>query len=79
MNAAFTALTKVYSGYIGMEHFAAAVRLLGYGGVALCLDEMLKIVKINVRERLLSGEEGRTGGDSGNSECQSVSPAARGA
>ena len=48
MNNAFAALTKVYSGYVGMEHFAAAVRLLGYSGVALCLDEMLKIVKLNV-------------------------------
>lgn len=48
MNNAFAAVTKVYSGYVGMEHFAAAVRLLGYSGVALCLDEMLKIVKINV-------------------------------
>lgn len=48
MNAAFAAIIKRTSGYVGVEHFASAVRLLGYGGVALCLDEMLKIVRLNV-------------------------------
>jgi len=44
MNAAFAALNDVKRAYFGSEHFACIMRLLGYGGLALCVDEMLKIV-----------------------------------
>lgn len=48
MNQAFSALLERYKGFVGREHFSCAVRLLGYGGVAMCVGEMLDIVTRNV-------------------------------
>eukprot|EP00911_Craspedida_sp_UC1_P002217 UC1_evm1s1691 len=45
MNAAFGHINSVKRRYFGGEHFASIMRLLGYGGLAMCVDEMLKIVK----------------------------------
>lgn len=49
LNAAFASVTQRYTSYFGLEHLSSAVRLLEYRGVALCIEEMLKIVQANVR------------------------------
>ena len=33
-----------YRGYVGMEHFRAICRLLGYQGIAVLLQELLKVI-----------------------------------
>lgn len=52
MNHIFSILTEMYTGYIGVEHFAAITKLLGYGNVAFCIDEMLKLVSEGLRNVL---------------------------
>ncbi|EDQ89698.1 uncharacterized protein MONBRDRAFT_32353 [Monosiga brevicollis MX1] len=52
MNQAYSAMLELYKGYVGREHFSCAVRLLGYGGVAMCVGEMIDIVTRNIRDLL---------------------------
>ncbi len=45
MNSIFASITDLHTGFIGSEHFGAITSLLGYGNVAFCIDEMLKVKK----------------------------------
>ena len=43
-------LYRRYGGFLGPAHCRVIARLLGYQGIALIIDELLKIVKELVRE-----------------------------
>ncbi|VDM07312.1 unnamed protein product [Wuchereria bancrofti] len=45
LHAAFTNLYSLYSGFIGLPHLKAVARLLGYQGIAVILEELIKIVR----------------------------------
>lgn len=52
LNAAHASCGELGQGFIGAEHFGAVFRLLGYGGMALCVDEMLKLVHFEIENTL---------------------------
>uniref|UniRef100_H2YIL7 Cytoplasmic FMR1-interacting protein n=1 Tax=Ciona savignyi TaxID=51511 RepID=H2YIL7_CIOSA len=45
LNVAYKEIAGLYSGFVGYPHFAAICRLIGYQGIAVVIEEMLKIVK----------------------------------
>ena len=36
---------SLYSGFVGAPHFRVVAKLLGYQGIAVVIEELLKIVK----------------------------------
>lgn len=48
LNLIYTAINDSYRGFVGPQHFECMARLLGYGNVAFCIEEMLKEVKNNL-------------------------------
>jgi len=44
MDKTFAAIHSRSNGFVGRMHFDAIVRLLGYGSIAFCIDEMLRVV-----------------------------------
>jgi len=45
LNIAYMNIYSTYSGFIGAPHFKSMCRLLGYQGIAVVIEELLKIVK----------------------------------
>nr|XP_026694999.1 cytoplasmic FMR1-interacting protein 1 homolog [Ciona intestinalis] len=45
LNIAYKEIAGLYSGFVGFPHFAAICRLIGYQGIAVVIEELLKIVK----------------------------------
>lgn len=45
LNIAFSAIHQLYSNFIGAPHFRAMAQLLGYQGVAIVIDHLLKFIK----------------------------------
>uniref|UniRef100_A0A4W3H9N6 Cytoplasmic FMR1 interacting protein 2 n=1 Tax=Callorhinchus milii TaxID=7868 RepID=A0A4W3H9N6_CALMI len=45
LNIAFTHIYSVYRNFVGPPHFKTVCRLLGYQGIAVVMEELLKIVK----------------------------------
>lgn len=45
LNSAYQQIYSLYSGFVGAPHFRAICRLLGYQGIAVVMEELLKIVK----------------------------------
>lgn len=45
LNIAFSAIHQLYSNFIGAPHFRAIAQLLGYQGVAIVIDHLLRIIK----------------------------------
>lgn len=45
LNAAYREINGQFSSFIGYEHFTAICKLLGYQGIAVIIEELLKIVK----------------------------------
>lgn len=45
LNIAFAAIHQLYSNFIGTPHFRAMAQLLGYQGVAVVIDHLLKFIK----------------------------------
>lgn len=45
LNIAFAAIHQLHSNFIGAPHFRAIAKLLGYQGVAVVIDHLLKIIK----------------------------------
>ncbi|XP_039270661.1 cytoplasmic FMR1-interacting protein 2-like [Styela clava] len=45
LNAAYREMAGLYTGYVGAEHFTTMCVLLGYQGIAVVIEELLKIVK----------------------------------
>ena len=44
----YNSIYSQYKGFVGMDHFRAICRLCGYQGVAVILQELLKIVSEQV-------------------------------
>lgn len=44
MDKTFAAIHSRYSGFVGRPHFDMIARLLGYGSIAFCIDEMIRVV-----------------------------------
>ena len=45
LNSSFSSIFSLYSGFVGAPHFRVIARLLGYQGIAVVIEELLKIVK----------------------------------
>lgn len=45
LNIAFATIHQLYSGFVGPSHFKSMAKLLGYQGVAVVIDQVLKVVK----------------------------------
>ncbi|XP_071846795.1 cytoplasmic FMR1-interacting protein 2-like isoform X2 [Apostichopus japonicus] len=45
LNHAYSTINGLYSNFIGAPHFRCLVKLLGYQGIAVVMEELLKIVK----------------------------------
>jgi len=50
---AFSSIYSQYAGFVGPPHFRVMCRLLGYQGIAVVVEELLKIVQEQV-VRMLS-------------------------
>lgn len=51
LNQAYDIVNNLYRGFVGFQHFRTMTRLLGYQGIAVVIQEMLKVVKNLVRKR----------------------------
>lgn len=49
LNYAFTSIQKLYSGFIGASHFRVLCHVLGYSGIALIIDELLKLIHTKIQ------------------------------
>ena len=45
LTTSFSAIFQLYSQFVGAPHFSAMSKLLGYQGIAVVIEELLKIVK----------------------------------
>ena len=41
----YNGIYSLYSGFVGAPHFRVIAKLLGYQGIAVVIEELLKIVK----------------------------------
>lgn len=53
LNLAYTTQYAQYSGFVGPQHFHTMCKLLGYQGIAVVMEELLKIVKSLIQGNLL--------------------------
>lgn len=53
VNMAYTTQYAQYAGFVGPHHFHAMCKLLGYQGIAVVMEELLKIVKSLIQGNLL--------------------------
>ncbi|KAF8791362.1 Cytoplasmic FMR1-interacting protein like [Argiope bruennichi] len=53
LNVANSTIYGMYSGFVGPQHFRSICRLLGYEGIAVVMEELLKIVKSLIQGTLL--------------------------
>lgn len=44
-NAAFGGINTLYGKFVGQPHFESMTRLLGYQGIAVVIEELLKVIK----------------------------------
>ncbi|XP_041358058.1 cytoplasmic FMR1-interacting protein-like isoform X2 [Gigantopelta aegis] len=52
LTQSYTAIYSLYHGFIGTPHFRAMVRLLGYQGIAVVIEELLKIIEDFLQETI---------------------------
>ncbi|XP_034233403.1 cytoplasmic FMR1-interacting protein-like [Thrips palmi] len=53
LNVAYSTVFGQYTGFVGPYHFRTMCRLLGYQGIAVVMEELLKIVKSLIQGNLL--------------------------
>ncbi|XP_072014112.1 cytoplasmic FMR1-interacting protein 1-like [Amphiura filiformis] len=53
LNSAYEKVTELYSSFIGMPHFRCIVRLVHYKGIAIIIEELLKIIRTLIQNTLL--------------------------
>lgn len=53
LNLAYTTQYSQYNGFVGPQHFHKMCKLLGYQGIAVVMEELLKIVKQLIQGNLL--------------------------
>ena len=44
-SAAFASINALYNSFVGPAHFESMTRLLGYQGIAVVIEELLKVIK----------------------------------
>lgn len=69
LNYAFSNIQLLYSKFIGAPHFRHFVRVLGYSGIALLIEELLNLINNKIQssislhvtslKQLMTGREGR--------------------
>lgn len=52
LNIAYAAIYSQYSGFIGPPHFRSICKLLGYQGIAVVIEELLKIIRAVIEESI---------------------------
>ena len=45
LHSAYASVFQLYDNFVGAEHFTCIVRLLSYQGIAVVIEELLKIVQ----------------------------------
>ena len=58
LNIAYSHIYSSYRNFVGPPHFKTICRLLGYQGIAVVMEEQLKIVKSLVRKGPWEGPSG---------------------
>ncbi|XP_061164515.1 cytoplasmic FMR1-interacting protein 2-like [Saccostrea echinata] len=53
LSVAFASIFKPYQGFIGLPHFQSVCRLLGYQGISLVIEEIVKVVETNLKGTLM--------------------------
>ncbi|XP_037086734.1 cytoplasmic FMR1-interacting protein-like isoform X2 [Pollicipes pollicipes] len=53
LNTSYSSIYGQYSGFVGAPHFRAVCRLLGYQGIAVVMEELLKIIKSLIQGNIL--------------------------
>ncbi|XP_063236550.1 cytoplasmic FMR1-interacting protein [Bacillus rossius redtenbacheri] len=53
LNLAYTTMYSQYTGFVGAQHLRTTCRLLGYQGIAVVMEELLKVVKSLVQGNIL--------------------------
>ncbi|CAG0889224.1 unnamed protein product [Darwinula stevensoni] len=53
LNIAYASIYNRFSGFVGTPHFRAVCRLLGYQGIAVVMEELLKIVQNLIQGNIL--------------------------
>lgn len=53
LNLAYSSIYSLYRNFLGPPHIKAICRLLGYQGIAVVMEELLKVVKSLVRAQAL--------------------------
>ncbi|KAJ8297562.1 hypothetical protein KUTeg_024093 [Tegillarca granosa] len=53
LTTSYSAIYSLYNGFVGAPHFRTICRLLGYQGIAVVIEELLKIVKSLLRGALM--------------------------
>lgn len=54
LNYAFNSIQKLYSGFIGSQHFRIFCRVLGYSGIALIIEELFKLIQVKIQTSIAS-------------------------
>ena len=50
LNTAFATVNSLYNSFVGIPHCRCIARLLGYQGIAVVMEELLKVIKRSVRD-----------------------------
>ena len=53
LNIANNTVFSQYSGFVGAPHFRSMAKLLGYQGIAVVMEELLKIIKSLIQGNIL--------------------------
>lgn len=53
LTTSYSAIYGLYHGFVGVPHFKSICRLLGYQGIAVVIEELLKIVQALVNTSAL--------------------------
>ncbi|KAL3880811.1 hypothetical protein ACJMK2_033018 [Sinanodonta woodiana] len=52
LNTSYGAICSLYQGFVGTPHFRAICRLIGYQGIAVIIEELLKVVNLLLKGTL---------------------------
>lgn len=54
LNYAFNSIQKLYNGFVGAPHFRVLCRVLGYSGIAVVIEELLKNIQGKMQTSIAS-------------------------
>ena len=53
LSTSFTTIYSLYNSFVGAPHFAMMTKLLGYQGIAVVIEELLKIIRSLVSTNII--------------------------